>query len=390
MKANLITPTLHPQEPPVEEQMLRALELLHYGNRFRDELFVVAVPKGMRIGDLALDLRLLHAAQIWVLLVVEPDETTEHDVEQLSKRGLSLTFLSTLSMVEHRDVVQEDLALGHMPVIPVHPLPGPAPEFPEQQLWKTASYWGSKLQARKVFYLSEYRGIEIQGKLAYQLTPGEIERLVASEEDTNVGSKRLNFLLEENITSGMSLTLVEAKAGRLFLEVFTHRGKGTLVTKHYPDEIRRGRLGDVTELSLLMRPSILAGLLLPTSDDEIAANISSYFIYTVNDALVACARLIDYGNTAELAKFSTLPRYQGKGRARDLTKRMIEEARIRGKDYVFALSVSPKMWEFFLSLGFSEASRETLPEAWKNGYDFSRPSKAFRLDLKSSNVIPFS
>lgn len=263
-----------------------------------------------------------------------------------------------------------------------HSTSGRKPRFEEELLWKTATHWGGKLQAKKIFFLSQFRGVEVGKRLVYQLTPAEIERLIAGNEETSVGADRLNFLLEENVSTGISLVVVEAKAGRLFLEVFTHRGKGTLITRHYPDEIRRGRLGDVTELSLLMRPSILAGVILPTTDDEIATNISSYFLYTVNDALVACTRLIDYGDSSELAKFCTLPRYQGKGRARDLTRRMIEEGRAQRKKFVFALSVSPKMWEFFTELGFREVPRETLPESWKEKYDFTRPSKAFRLDLE--------
>ena len=370
--------------------MLRALELFHYGNRYRDELFVIAVPKASRLAELALDLRLLNAAQIWTLLVVETGnvghsaEDLELEVEQLARRGLSLVYLPSSTVGQRRVLVQEELALGHVPVVSVHE-PGGAPtvrqKFSESLLWKAAVHWGSKLQARKVFFLSEFRGLEVGGRLTYHVSPSEIEHLLTSGEETNLGAERLAFLLEENIATSLSITLVEAKAGRLFSEVFTHRGKGTLITKHYPDEIRRGRLGDVTELSLLMRPSILAGLILPTSDDDIAKSINEFFVYTVNEALVACARLIDYGDGAELAKFCTLPRYQGKGRARDLTKQMIEEARRQGKRFVFALSIAPKMWEFFLGLGFQEVPRETLPEEWKGHYDFSRPSKAVRLNI---------
>ena len=44
-------------------------------------------------------------------------------------------------------------------------------------------------------------------------------------------------------------------------------------------------------------------------------------------------------------------------------------------------SIEPKMWQFFLGLGFVEIDRATLPEEWQKGYDLSRPSKGFRLDL---------
>ncbi len=58
-----------------------------------------------------------------------------------------------------------------------------------------------------------------------------------------------------------------------------------------------------------------------------------------------------------------------------------EEARAQGKKFVFSLSIEPKMWQFFLGLGFVETDRATLPEEWQKGYDLSRESKGFRLDL---------
>jgi len=50
-------------------------------------------------------------------------------------------------------------------------------------------------------------------------------------------------------------------------------------------------------------------------------------------------------------------------------------------EYVFALSINEKMWTFFKNLGFSEVERKELPQQWQNQYDFSRPSRAFRLVL---------
>jgi N-acetylglutamate synthase-like GNAT family acetyltransferase len=60
---------------------------------------------------------------------------------------------------------------------------------------------------------------------------------------------------------------------------------------------------------------------------------------------------------------------------------MIEEARLLGKKRLFALSIEPRMWEFFEELGFHRVDRNTLPEEWQRSYDFSRPSKAFLLAL---------
>ena len=58
-----------------------------------------------------------------------------------------------------------------------------------------------------------------------------------------------------------------------------------------------------------------------------------------------------------------------------------KEAKEMGKEYVFSLSISPGMWDFFISLGFTEIDRKELPKEWQRGYDFKRNSKAFILHL---------
>ncbi|MCH8077986.1 MAG: amino-acid N-acetyltransferase, partial [SAR324 cluster bacterium] len=78
---------------------------------------------------------------------------------------------------------------------------------------------------------------------------------------------------------------------------------------------------------------------------------------------------------------STLPRYRGKGRARELARQLIAEAGAQGYRGVFALSVDERMWEFFLSLGFQRVARESLPEGWRRQYDMNRDSRAFRMKL---------
>jgi N-acetylglutamate synthase-like GNAT family acetyltransferase len=132
---------------------------------------------------------------------------------------------------------------------------------------------------------------------------------------------------------------------------------------------------------LLMSPSIKAGNVLSVSEEAVAHDIDQFYVYCVNDAIIASAKLIDYGAAAELGKFCTLPRYRGRGRARKLARNLIQRAREEGKVYVFGLSTSKEMWDFFKDLGFTETPRETLPDDWKRNYDFNRPSRAFRLDL---------
>ena len=111
--------------------------------------------------------------------------------------------------------------------------------------------------------------------------------------------------------------------------------------------------------------------------DEVLNAINSFTLYTVNSQIVALAALIDYEDCQELAKLCTLPRYQARGRARQLVLELLKKSREAGKRGLFALTVSDNVGEFFQQLGFEACQRDTLPQAWQDSYDFERPSKSY-------------
>ena len=163
----------------------------------------------------------------------------------------------------------------------------------------------------------------------------------------------------------------------LFREVFTHLGSGTLFSEDYSNVFRQASLSDARDIALLMRPYIRSGAVLPINEDDVAGNINSYFLYSVNEQVVAAARLIDYGKAYEIGKLVTLPRYQRKGRARKLIKQLLEKAAADGKEYIFSLTTEERMGDFFESCGLKEIDRSQLPADWKTGYDLKRPSRAY-------------
>jgi N-acetylglutamate synthase-like GNAT family acetyltransferase len=57
--------------------------------------------------------------------------------------------------------------------------------------------------------------------------------------------------------------------------------------------------------------------------------------------------------------------------------RLLEEAQKEGLEAVFVLGKDPRMERTFGALGFEEIDRAELPAEWQDGYDMSRPSRAF-------------
>jgi N-acetylglutamate synthase-like GNAT family acetyltransferase len=88
-------------------------------------------------------------------------------------------------------------------------------------------------------------------------------------------------------------------------------------------------------------------------------------------------RLKRYGTWAELGAATSLSRERGRRRAGALSLRLLEEAQKEGLEAVFVLGKDPRMERTFGALGFEEIDRAQLPAEWQDGYDMSRPSKAF-------------
>ncbi|MBP9837904.1 MAG: GNAT family N-acetyltransferase [Proteobacteria bacterium] len=369
----------------IENQMLDALEVFHYEAKFRNELFVIASEEKVALHKIITDLRVLHASDIRVLFLCHYQESLQQELETWSNRGTKFKYFFSaleepLSSVQLEEI-EENLGNNIIPVVALEESKGT--KLIKRKFETQAIEAAEKLGAAKVFFLTIHRGLEVDGIFQSNPEPNQIKEFLNGNHKINIGKEELKFITDENRKRGIEIVLLPGESGSLFQEIFTHRGKGTLFTQDYPNFVQRGQLKDVTDISLLMKPYISSGALLPTDEDQIAKDIDTYFVYTINGAIIASARIVDYGRYAELAKFCTLPRYRGKGRAKILAQKLIEECKKQGKEYVFALSIEEKMWAFFENLGFSEVPRESLPEKWQKHYDFARPSKALKLILNT-------
>lgn len=363
----------------IEEQMLNALEVFHYSYRFRNHLFVLALEDQVRLRDLITDFRVFLSSRIQILVLCRDHGGLEQHLATWGDRGYPFHYISIDQEKEFPgekyDYFDAAFREGKIPVL------GLSETMEVEQFDDLALNLAESMAADKLFFVSTVQGLIADGRFYSHLTTKEVTDILENAKDINIGAKRLLTLSERNSVSDFETVLIEGVGGELFQEIFTHRGKGTLLTNDYPNEVRRGQISDVMDLLLIMKPYIQSKLILPISEDELSETIDSYVVYQVNRSIVASARIIDYGIAAELGKFCTMPRYQGRGRARELAISMIESMKKAKKQYLFALSIEPRMWDFFKSLDFQECDREALPDSWKEKYDFSRASKAFRYNL---------
>jgi len=365
------------QDESLEEQMLDALELFHYSFAFRDSLFVVYVEHASALESLFTDLKLIQSAQIFLLVVVKHSEIVKRRIRSLKSEGLLIEYF--------KHDASEDIPLQKQKILKkeytshdvvVFGLVSKSKEA-EMQCFSEALEISSILAPKK-FFLVRAQGSLVKDGIPLSHISLKDLKIEDALPELEPKREQLVALLEN---TNIDVVIIDSSPGALFQEVFTHQGRGTLLTKEYNNEIRRGESKDVFTVSRLIKPHIERGLILPMTEDELASEISNFLLYVINGSIVAGAKIINYGDTGELSKFFSLPRFRRRGHARLVALALIEEAKNSGKKYVFSLSVSPGMWEFFLALGFQEIDRKGLPKAWKDAYDFSRKSKAFVLYL---------
>ena len=365
------------------KDLFRALEFAHYANRYRDRIFVVALHGDVPFQELLPDIKVLAGYHIQVVLVApDPADHLASLVTLANKRGTRLKLIA-----EPRQTAAEEpdparllaaLANRETPLLAFKP----TPSTPVEAAYLLAEKVARRLGANKLFLVRP--SLEELVPL-FPRSHITLEELVHCRPKLTGPNGRLEpllaFIRETLEHNPADIVLLEGKTPRLFEEVFTYDGSGLLFTKTKSTRIRPARLEDITDMMMLLKPEIAAGRILPVEESEVESGLDFYRVYEVEGDLVGLARLKQYGTWAELSRFATLHRYRGRGRARELAVRLIEEAIQQKMDAVFALSVDPRMWTFFNSLGFVETSRENLPGSWKTGYDFSRPSKAFVKEL---------
>ena len=70
------------------KDLFQALEFAHYAERFRDKVFVIALPQGVPFQELLLDIKVLTGYRIQVVLVVpDPDFELEALIKLSNVRG---------------------------------------------------------------------------------------------------------------------------------------------------------------------------------------------------------------------------------------------------------------------------------------------------------------
>jgi amino-acid N-acetyltransferase len=138
--------------------------------------------------------------------------------------------------------------------------------------------------------------------------------------------------------------------------------------------LRPARLADVPAIHALLREQAAAGNLLPRTQENLVRHVRDFVVAERDGQVAAVGALEIMGpDLGEVRSLAVAPAFHRQGLGEQVTRALLEQARIIGLRRVMALTYVPA---FFARLGFEVVSKDTLPEkVWQvcvKCYKFNR------------------
>jgi amino-acid N-acetyltransferase len=159
----------------------------------------------------------------------------------------------------------------------------------------------------------------------------------------------------------------------LLNEIFSNEGVGTLIHGNEYQQIRQATKRDVRAIHNLTRQAVKREELLHRTQAAIEKNIEQFYVFEIDENIIACVSLNLYPDKAKFAEVGSLyvmPFYHHRGIGKKMVDYACMMAKERGVTTVIALST--QAISFFTSVvGFEEAEKDVLPESRLKAYEDS-------------------
>ena len=229
------------------------------------------------------------------------------------------------------------------------------------------------LGASKIIYLGALAGLEINGEIKRDL-PVERLRVILKENPAQIAPATLSKAQNAVRALEAGVARVHLVDGRLFdgliNEIFSNEGVGTLIYANAYQQIRNARRADVRPIYNLTRAAVKREELLHRTQAMIEKHIDQFYVFEIDENIIACVSLGFYADKpflAEVGSLYVLPFYHNRGIGRKLIEYACLRAKEKGATQVIALST--QSYSFFTSVvNFKEVGPEALPEARLKAY----------------------
>jgi amino-acid N-acetyltransferase len=233
------------------------------------------------------------------------------------------------------------------------------------------------LEAEKLIFLMDEPGLTKAGKLLRELTVSDAEKLLRKEKSLSDDSRLyLPRAIKACKGGAARVHLISRHAdGALLLELFTHDGVGTMVSRDPLEQMRDASIEDVGGVIRLIEPLEAEGTLVKRSRELLEREITRFGILEHDHVIVGCAALYPFADekAAELACLAVAPDYRDAGGGEQLLRFIEEKAKKQRIKRLFVLTTRASHW--FIEHGFREAPVSALPKQKQALYNYQRRSK---------------
>lgn len=232
------------------------------------------------------------------------------------------------------------------------------------------------LQATKIIYLTPQPGLEIDGEIRREISIEALKKILEEKPEriADVSRSKAEHAIKAIETGTPRVHIVD---GRIFdgllNEIFSNEGVGSLVYGNDYQQIRKARKSDVRLLYNLTRAAVRREELIYRSQQAIEKNIDQFFVFEIDENIIACVTLYFYPDKPQVAEIGSLyvmPFYHNRGIGKKMVDYATMVAKERGATTVIALST--QSFGFFTNVcGFEETTKEILPDARLKLYEES-------------------
>jgi amino-acid N-acetyltransferase len=236
------------------------------------------------------------------------------------------------------------------------------------------------LGADKLIFLMDSAGV-VTGKhaeLKHELTCSQAERLLlrnaAAGSDVGLYLPRAVNACRAGIKRAHLIS--RHVDGALLLELFTHRGVGTMLTQDPVEKLRPAKIEDIGGILRLIEPLEADGTLVKRSRELLEMEIERFFVLEHDRIIIGCAALYPFEEgVAELAGLVVDPDHRRAGAGERLLLAVEARAKQRKIRRLFVLTTRTAHW--FIERGFQAAAVGALPRRRQDLYNYQRRSQVF-------------
>lgn len=288
--------------------------------------------------------------------------------------GVDLQFTGEVRKIAIAPIRQR-LAAGE--IVLLSPLGySPTGEVFNLTLEEVATQAAIALEADKlVFILDHGDTIDSKGRRINRVTAAQVPKLLRElpEGDMKLYLPHAALACKKGVGK---VHLIGADVdGALLMELFTHAGVGTMITRQSVENLRPASIEDVGGIVSVIEPLENEGILVRRSRERLEQEVEQFFVDELDGRIVGCVALYPFPETgaAEMACLAVAREFRRGGRGDALLAAVEEAALEQGLTQLFVLTTRTTHW--FIERGFILGQPEDLPAPRKELYNWQRRSK---------------